>query len=218
MITSVHGGRHELSDRYDGYDVVHDAFVTIPEVLLTRRSRASAPRFSRVPCSRALRCVYPAAYAVSPTTSSWRRKKTRHRHRCHPLWWRRELREEIDSQNFFWLGRPRLLLKAYQLLLFENVIWSSAPLSLWQDRIGYCLKRRSAANGVDFVRRGFPGVVTQRVVYPPVRHQCRLWVHTAPPLCRIRQTRYHSRSRAGRMFLERARKHVTGGPKSPRTI
>ena len=48
---------------------------------------------------------------------------------------RRELREEIDSQNFFWLGRPRLLLKAYQFVLFENAISLSMLLfSLWQDK------------------------------------------------------------------------------------
>ncbi len=48
---------------------------------------------------------------------------------------RRELREEIDSQNFFWLGRPRLLLKAYQFVLFENAISLSMLIfSLWQDK------------------------------------------------------------------------------------
>ena len=52
-----------------------------------------------------------------------------------PTMRRRELRQEIDSQNFFWLGRPRLLLKAYQFVLFENAISLSMLIfSLWQDK------------------------------------------------------------------------------------
>ena len=48
---------------------------------------------------------------------------------------RRELRKEIDSQNFFWLGRPRLLLKVYQFVLFENAISLSMLIfSMWQDK------------------------------------------------------------------------------------
>jgi len=48
---------------------------------------------------------------------------------------RRELRKEIDSQNFFWLGRPRLLLKTFQFVLFENAISLSMLLfALWQDK------------------------------------------------------------------------------------
>lgn len=47
---------------------------------------------------------------------------------------RRELRREIDSKNFFWLGRPRLLLQVFQFVLFENAISLSMLIfSLWQD-------------------------------------------------------------------------------------
>jgi mlo protein len=52
-----------------------------------------------------------------------------------PTMRRRELRKEIDSQNFFWLGRPRLLLKTFQFVLFENAISLSMLLfALWQDK------------------------------------------------------------------------------------
>lgn len=52
-----------------------------------------------------------------------------------PAMRRRELRKEIDSQNFFWLGRPRLLLKTFQFVLFENAISLSMLLfALWQDK------------------------------------------------------------------------------------
>ena len=48
---------------------------------------------------------------------------------------RRELRKEIDSKNFFWLGRPRLMLKIYQFVLFENAISLSLLIfSQWQDK------------------------------------------------------------------------------------
>lgn len=48
---------------------------------------------------------------------------------------RRAIRREIDSKNYFWLGRPRLMLKIFQFVLFENAI-SLAMLifSLWQDK------------------------------------------------------------------------------------
>jgi len=48
---------------------------------------------------------------------------------------RRQIRSEIDSKNFFWLGRPRLMLKVFQFVLFENAISLSMLIfSLWQDK------------------------------------------------------------------------------------
>ena len=47
---------------------------------------------------------------------------------------RRALRAEIDSKNYFWRGRPQILLTIFQYVLFENAM-SLAMLvfSTWQD-------------------------------------------------------------------------------------
>ena len=47
---------------------------------------------------------------------------------------RRALRAEIDSKNYFWRGRPQILLTIFQYVLFENAM-SLAMLvfSAWQD-------------------------------------------------------------------------------------